>query len=169
MHKNSIFLFILLAFQLSCSKPEEPPYKIPTNATFLMTGDSTKTWKLARRFNNRTRMNMGDCFLSHRETYESNMTMHNNSSVNRDCGETLNATWKFAKDKKGNYYVRIESKQLPKLMNIDKDYKLFKILRLTEEQMTLQFKHKQFSSKTTTITDIFVPENASVKDREFHQ
>ncbi|WMN11543.1 hypothetical protein QYS49_38785 [Marivirga salinae] len=94
--------------------------------------------------------------------------MHNNSGENRDCGETLNATWEFAKDKKGNYYVRIESQQLPELMNIEKNYKLFKVLRLTEEQITLQFNHKQFSSTTTTITDIYVPENALVKDREFH-
>ena len=169
MSKTSIFLFlILLTLQLSCSKPEKPPYELPTNAKFLLAGDSTKTWKLARRFNNKTRMNMGDCFLSHRETYKGDMTMHNNSGENRDCGETLNATWKFGKDNKGNYYVRIESQQLPELMNIDKNYKLFKILRLAEEQMTLQFNHKQFSSKTTTITDIYVPENASVKDREFH-
>ncbi|MEQ8549993.1 MAG: lipocalin family protein [Cyclobacteriaceae bacterium] len=168
MHKNSIFLLVILTFQLSCSKPEEPPYELPTNAKFLLTSDSTKTWKLARRFNNKTRMNMGDCFLSHRETYKRDMTMQNNSGEHRDCGETLSATWKFAKDKKGNYYIQISSKQLPELMNIDQEYKLFKILRLSEEQMTVQFQHKQFSNKTTTITDIFVPENVSVEDREFH-
>lgn len=111
---------------------------------------------------------MGDCFLSHRETYSSDMAMYNNSGEHRDCGETLNATWKFAKDKKGNYYIRIESNQLAELMNIEKDYKLFKVLQLTDEQMTLQFNHKQFSSKKTTITDIYVPENVNVKDREFH-
>ena len=111
---------------------------------------------------------MGDCFLSHREIYSSDMTMRNNSGEHKGCGKNLEATWKFAKDKEGNYYVRIESKQLPELMNIEQDYKLFKVLRLTDEQMTLQFHHKQFSSKTTTITDIYVPENVNVKDREFH-
>ena len=111
---------------------------------------------------------MGDCFLSHRETYKSDMTMHNNSGNHRDCGETLYATWNFAIDKKGNSYIRIESNQLPELMNIEKDYKLFKILSLTEEQMTLQFSHKQFSDQTSVITDIFVPENVSVEDRDFH-
>lgn len=94
--------------------------------------------------------------------------MHNNSGEHRDCGETLHGTWKFTKGKTGNYYVRIESEQLPKLMNIDKEYKLFKILELSDEQMTLQFAHKQFSSETTTITDIYVPEDVDVKDREFH-
>lgn len=167
-HKKSIFLLGILVFQFSCSSPKNAPYELPKNAKFLLTSDSTKTWKLARRFNNKTRINMGDCFLSHREVYNSNMTMKNNSGEHRDCGETLSATWKFSKDKKGNYYVRISSKQLPELMNTDKDYKLFKILLLTEEQMILQFKHKQFSDKTTTITDIFVPDNVSVEGREFH-
>ncbi|MEL7003504.1 MAG: hypothetical protein AAFN93_12350 [Bacteroidota bacterium] len=168
MNWNTIFSFVLLAFLLSCTEAQEPPHELPKNAKFLLTGDSTKTWKLTRRFNNKTRMNMGDCFLSHRETYSSDLTMHNNSGEYVDCGATLNATWKFVKDKIGNYYVRIESKQLPELMNIEKEYKLFKILNLADEQMTLQFNHKQFSNKTTTITDIYVPENVSVEDREFH-
>ena len=111
---------------------------------------------------------MGDCFLSHRDTYKRDMSMHNNSGDHRDCGETLQATWKFIKDKKGNYYIKLQSDQIPKLMNIEKDHKYFKLLQLTEEQMTLQFTHKQFSSKTTTITDIYVPENMVIQDREFH-
>ena len=113
-------------------------------------------------------MNMGDCFLSHRETYRLDMTMFNNSGDNMDCGETLHAKWDFAKDKSGNYYIRIESKQLPELMNIEEDYKLFKLLRLNEEQMTLQFNHRQFSNKLTTITDIYVPEHVNVEGRDFH-
>ncbi|MFY0608305.1 MAG: lipocalin family protein [Cyclobacteriaceae bacterium] len=168
MRTLSLLLLLLLSFEFSCSNPEESPYELPSKAKQLLTGDSSKTWKLAQRYNNKTRMNMGDCFLSHRETYSNDMTMYNNSGDNRDCGETLQANWKFVKDKKGNYYVRIESEQLPELMNIDKDYKLFKVLRLTDDQMTLQFKHKQFSNKTTTITDIYVPEHIEVKDREFH-
>lgn len=168
MYKNLAILLIFYGFQLSCSKPEKPPYELPKNAKFLLAGDSAKTWKLARRFNNKTRMNMGDCFLSHRETYKNDMTMHNNSGEHRDCGETLEATWKFTKDKKGSYFIRIESSQLPEIMNIEKEYKLFKILQLTEKQMTLQFNHKQFSNKATTITDIFVPEHVPIKDRTFH-
>jgi hypothetical protein len=113
-------------------------------------------------------MNMGDCFLSHRVTYSSDMSMHNNSGEHRDCGETLSGTWKFAKDQKGHYYIKIESSQLPTLMNIEDDFKLFKILQLTEEQMTLQYNHQQFSNKVTTITDIYVPEDRIVENREFH-
>lgn len=168
MPVNSIFLLAFLAALFGCSEAKEPAYKLPSNAKFLLAGDSAKTWKLARRFNNETRMNMGDCFLSHRETYRRDMTMANNSGEHSDCGKTLNATWKFVKDKEENYYVRISSPQLPEIMNIENDYKLFKVLLLKEDQMTLQFRHKQFSNKTTTITDIFVPESSSVKDREFH-
>jgi len=113
-------------------------------------------------------MNMGDCFLSHKETYKSDMTMHDNSGDYRDCGETINASWKFTKDKKQNYYIKWASPQLPALMNMENDFKFFKVIHLSKEQLTIQFTHKQFSNKTTTITDFYVPENVSVKDREFH-
>ncbi len=153
---------------VSCAEPQKEPYMLPDHAESLIAGDSAKTWKLARRFNNKTRMNMGDCFLLYRQTYQSDMTMHDNNGEHSDCGPTLNATWKFAKDERGNYYVKWNSKELPEVMHIEQDYKFFKILRLSEEQMTLQFSHKQFSNKTTIITDIYVPEYVSVEDREFH-
>lgn len=163
------YLILVLGLALiACDETEKPAYPLPSNASSLLTGDSTKTWKLARRFNNGTRMNMGDCFLLHRDTYSADFTMHNNSGEQSNCGETLNATWKFTKDKKGNSYIRWTSDQLPQMMNIEADYKAFKILRLSAEQMTLQFTHKQFSDKISTITDIWVPENISVEDREFH-
>lgn len=163
------YLIILIGIAVaSCAEPEKPPFELPSDAMSFLTGDSSKSWKLARRFNNKTRMNMGDCFLEHRDTYKADFTMHNNSGEQRDCGETLNATWKFTKDKKGNSYIRWTSDQLPQLLNIEKNYKSFKILELSEEQMTLQFSHKQFSDKTTIITDIWVPEDASIEDREFH-
>ncbi|MEM8894802.1 MAG: hypothetical protein AAGC88_09505 [Bacteroidota bacterium] len=166
--KSILLLLAITVIGISCEEEEKPPYELPQNAKQLLAGDSSKTWKLARRFNNKTRMNMGDCFLTHRDTYLADGTMHNNSGDQRDCGETLNATWRFTKDKKGNSYIRWTSDQLPQLLNIDKNYKAFKILKMTEEEMVLQFSHKQFSDKTTIITDIWVPENASVKDREFH-
>lgn len=161
-------VFIVSIILISFAEPPKPPYPLPADAKTLLAGDSTKTWKLARRFNNGTRMNMGDCFLLHRDTYSADFTIHNNSGEQSNCGETLNATWKFTKDKKGNSYIRWTSDQLPEMMNIEADYKAFKILRLSAEQMTLQFTHKQFSDKTSTITDIWVPENISVEDREFH-
>ena len=162
------YLLISCIVIASCAKPPKEPYLLPDNAMRLLTGDSTKTWKLARRFNNGTRMNMGDCFLAYRQTYRSDMTMHDNNGENADCGETLKATWKFIKDQGENYYIKLSSEQLPALMHIDEDYKFFKITHLSEEQMTLQFNHKQFSNKTSLITAIYVPEHASVEDRDFH-
>ena len=162
-----LFLFIVALF--SCAEPSpEEPYTLPENALTLLSADSTKTWKLARRFNDKTRMNMGDCFLYYRQTYQSDMTLYDNNGEQRDCGETLRATWKFVKDEKGNCYVKWSSEQLPQLMNIEKDYKYFKILHLSADQLTLQFQHKQFSNKTTTITDFYVPEGVSVEGRDFH-
>ena len=162
------YLLISCIIFVSCSEPPKEPYILPDNAIKLVTGDSAKIWKLARRFNNKTRMNMGDCFLAYKQTYRSDMTMHDNNGENIDCGETLNATWKFIKDKGENYYIKWNSEQLPALMHIEEDYKFFKIIHLSEEQMTLQFNHKQFSNKTSLITDIYVPEHVSVEDREFH-
>ena len=153
---------------LSCADPETPPYELPSNAKTLLTADSTKIWKLARRFNNGTRKNMGDCFLAHRDNYSADLTMHNNSGEQGECGETLNAIWKFTKDKTGNSYIRLSSEQLPAMMNIEVDYKAFRVLRLSEGQMTLQYYHKQFSNKATQITDIYVPEDVAIEDREFH-
>ena len=168
MPKKSFYITLVVVLLLACSEEPRPPYQIPKDAKTLLAGSESKSWKLARRFNNKTRMNMGDCFLSHRDTYSSDMTMHNNSGENVDCGETLNAQWKFVKDKNDNYYIRLRSDQLPAMMNIEEDFKLFKVLYLSEEEMVLQFQHRQFSNKTSTITDIYVPEGVSVEGREFH-
>jgi len=159
---------MLLISALSCPEPKKPPYQIPQNAKFLITGDSLKTWKLARRFNNQYRMNMGDCFLSHQQTYKSDMTMYDNSGDHKDCGDTMHAQWEITTDKEGHSYLKWISDQLPDLMNIKVDYKYFKILHISDEELSIQFKHKQYSNKTTTITDFFIPEHISVEDRDFH-
>lgn len=166
--KYLIILSFLGVFSSCNSNKENPIYELPAHAQSLLTNDSSKTWKLAKRINNGTRMNMGDCFLSHRDTYMSNSTMHNNAGENRDCGETLRAKWSFTKDKSGNYYIKWKSKQLPELLNTDKDSKYFKILTLTDSLMILQFYHAQFSNKKTQITDYYVPEGTVIPDRAFH-
>ena len=170
MRSYTATLFMLLVvIILACSEAEKPPpYAIPENAGLLVAGDSGKTWKLARRFNDGTRMNMGDCFLAYQQTYQPNMVVSDNNGENGDCGASLVGTWKFAKDEVGHYYIKISSDQLPELMNIDKDSKYFKILHVSADQLTLQFSHRQFSNKATIITDILVPENVSVADRDFH-
>ncbi len=162
------YLLISCLVTVSCAEPPQEPYQLPGNAASLLTGDSTKTWKLARRFNGETRMNMGDCFLSYRQTYQSDSTMHDNNGEQSDCGETLHATWHLVRNGSGHYYLKLISDQLSALMNIDEDHKYFKILQLSKDQTTVRFKHQQFSNKATLITDVYVPEDASVEDRDFH-
>lgn len=168
MNKEPFLYSCAIILLLSCGKKEEHSFQLPENAEFLLASDSAKTWKLAGRFNNKTRMNMGDCFLSYRSTYRRDMRMQDNSGDERDCGQSLKAAWKFAKDLKGNYYIKLSSQQLRELMNSKNDFKLFKVLRLSQEQMTLQYRHQQFSNKFTTITDIYVPEGDRVEGRIFH-
>lgn len=162
------YLLIVGLLAASCAEPDKKPYILPKNAMSFLTNDSTKSWKLAKRFNNDTRMNMGKCFLSYRLTYKTDMTMNDNNGESKDCGESLQATWKFVEDKHNNPYVKVSSEQIPMLMNIQEDYKFFKIIHISEDKLTLQFRHKQFSNNTTTITDYYVPEHVFVEDRNFH-
>jgi len=111
---------------------------------------------------------MGDCFLSYRATYRTDSIMHDNNGEHRDCGENLTSNWMLYNSKEGYPYIKLKGEQLKKVMNLEHDYKFFKILALSEKQMVLEFRHQQFSSKETTIIDVFVPENESIKDRDFH-
>ncbi|MFK7952847.1 MAG: hypothetical protein AB8B73_08365 [Ekhidna sp.] len=168
MFRNLIIFSLLVLGISSCSEDKEPPFDLPKNATQLLTSDSVKTWKLAQRFNNNTRMNMGDCFLSYRQSFRSNGKVNDNNGEQNDCGPTLFAEWKFTKSKEDVFYLKLTSDQIPELMNIEENYKFFKILDMTDELLVLQFQHKQFSNKTTTITDFFVPQEMNVEGREFH-
>lgn len=113
-------------------------------------------------------MNMGDCFLSYEQTYSTKRKMQDNAGQNRECGETLKADWKFVKDGSNNYYIRLTSTQLPSLMNIKDDFKLFKIKYLSSDSLIVSFKHRQFSNKETNITDYYVPSETIVSNRDFH-
>ena len=113
-------------------------------------------------------MNMDDCFLAYRQSFRKDSTMSDNAGENRDCGKSLQAKWKFVEDEKGQSYLKLKGDRIPELLNIDKDYKFFKLLQLSEDTLKLQFKHRQFSGKWRTITDIYVPEDVSVEDRDFH-
>lgn len=163
-----VICILLLFMRCGGSDEEQRTFILPDNAEELLAGDSSRSWKLARRFNNSTRMNMGDCFLSYRQTYLRNYQMHDNNGEQRDCGVSLKARWKFSQDKQGNAYVKLESEQLPELMGIDKTRKYFKLLSLNGEEMILQFYHKQFSDQKSVITDIYVRNDIKVGDRDFH-
>lgn len=152
---------------ISCAEPEQP-FELPDNPGSLITGDSVKTWKLARRFNNGTRMNMGDCFLAHRMIFDTDRSFETGASGRNDCGDPMLGTWSLARDPNGFSYIRLESDQIPEMMNIEDDFKLFKIKSLSDTLMILQFTHAQTTKKQTTIVDYFVPDGVKVDDRKFH-
>lgn len=162
-----IHLLIFSLLILSCDIQKKEIFHLPENATELISGDTIKTWKLAKRFNNGHRMNMGDCFLSYRISYSRDSKMRDNNAENVDCGNSLEADWKIITNENGSF-IKLTGEKLPELLNIDKDYKYFKINALSENILVLQFRHKQFSTSSTIIVDHLVPENVVVEDRNFH-
>lgn len=165
---KNVLVYIFIFLCLACSTDKKPPFQLTENPENLIAGDSSKTWKLAKRFNNNTRMNMGDCFLSYRVTYLANHTMHDNNGEQDDCGETLTANWSLYHSKDNYPFIKLKGEKLKELLGIENDYKFFKILNLNDTLLILEFKHKQYASKATTIIDIMVPEDISIKDRDFH-
>lgn len=165
--KHFIFIGLLLHFIFGCKEEEIPKYEIPSNHISLITADSTKSWKLAKRFNNGHRMNMGTCFLAFRMIFNQDMTMRDNNEETKDCGKSIHATWSLTENEIA-HYIKINSESLPELLNIKDTFKYFKILELSDSLMVLEFRHKQFSNNTTVITDHLVPEWVKVKDRDFH-
>ncbi len=159
-----LFALIIVGFT-SCSNNKT--YKLPENAIELLAGESHKTWKIAQRFNDDVRMNMSGCFLSYRITYQTDMQVVDNNGEQENCGPTLEAQWSITESKQSKSYIKWTGNQISELFNIDKDYKYFKILKLTKDTLKLQHRHKQFSNKSTFI-DIFVPEHIEVKNRDFH-
>lgn len=162
------YLLLILITIYSCSGPEKPVYELPENAWSLISADSAKTWKLAKRFNEGTRMNMGDCFLAYRQTFLKDSSMTDNAGDTRNCGETLSANWKIVKDSKGNAYIKLSSEQIPDLMQIDENYKHFKVLQISEDELVIEYKHRQYGNKSRTVIDHYVPEDVAVEDRDFH-
>ncbi|WP_299679801.1 lipocalin family protein [uncultured Dokdonia sp.] len=145
----------------------KPPYIIPENAIHLLTADSVKSWKIAKRYNGKTRMNMGDCFLKYRQRFRESGLVKDNNASQRDCGPSLEATWEITTSEKGDYYIKLTSDQLPELLNQESDEKFFKILYLSKDSLTLSYVHKQFNQRRR-ITDYMVREDLEVKDRDFH-
>lgn len=165
---SSLFGLLILLILASCKSEPVAQFVLPENASELIAGDDLKTWKLAKRYNDGTRMNMGYCFLQHRDTYRPDGSFQNNSEENPDCGESLLARWSIVQDSTGNNYIKLKSSQIPDLMGIEEDYKFFRVLNLAEDRMVLQYRHRQFSEKWRTIKDYWVREDVNVEDRDFH-
>ncbi|WP_378176382.1 hypothetical protein [Aquimarina sp. SS2-1] len=162
----TLFLFLVVML-VSCSTKKEP-YQIPENATELIAGTSGKTWKIAKRHNDGTRMNMAGCFLSYKITYLPDMTMKDNNGEQRECGPSLLANWKITQNKEGHYFIKLQSNQIPELMGIEKDYKYFQITYLSKDSLELRYRHAQFSGQVRTIVDLYVQEDVAVLNRDFH-
>ena len=162
------FVFLAFAFLISACTKEEQPFELPRDARRIITGDSVKTWKLARRFNNGTRMNMGDCFLSQRQSFSEDGTFFTGSGGRKDCGDAMIGTWTLARDPKGTAYIRLESEQIPEMLNIKDDFKFFRLKKLSDSLLVLQFNHAQTTNEQTVMVDYFVPEGLNVDDRTFH-
>jgi len=155
---------LTLVFMTSCGSDK---FKLPENASSLLTNDSTKTWKLAKRYNDGYRMNMGDCFLSYRVSYSKDGTTSDNNALNKDCGDSMEANWSFYTNEDGAY-IKIKGEKVKALLNQEKDYKFFKISTLSDTLLVITFKHKQFGNKERTIEDYFVPEHINVQNRNYH-
>jgi len=165
--KNIVLLLFCGFLIIQCKEATAPKYVLPPNPATLISSDSTKIWKLAKRLNNGHRMNMGDCFLSFRMIFNNDKTMRDNNEENMNCGKSIRGTWKITENEIA-HYIKISSPLIPEILNTKDSFKYFKILNLTDSLLILEFSHKQFSNKTSIITDHLVPENVHVENRNFH-
>lgn len=167
--KQYLFFLILSSGMLywSCSKEVKQPYVPPSNVIDLIAGDSAKVWKIAKRYNGKTRMNMGDCFLGYRQTFSQTGGVYDNNELLDNCGPSLKGTYEIIKDSLGYTHIRIASDQIPELMNIEETYKDFRIFYLSNDSLHISFTHTQFGTKRR-ISDYLIQEEIEVKGRNFH-
>ncbi len=163
--KKLTLVLVMFSF-LSCSKKEKN-FLLPENAKELLAGQSGKTWKIANRYNEGTRMNMAGCFLTYRILYSPDNSFNDNNGEQENCGKSLIGSWEIITYKNEKSYIKWSSDQLLETMNSKKNYKYFKILQLEKDTLRLQYRHKQFSSESTFV-DTFVPEHIQVEGRDFH-
>lgn len=161
------FYFFIVLIMISCKEEPVEPYILPENVETFLTADSIKTWKIARRYNGKTRMNMGDCFLGYRQRFRESGLVHDNNASLKNCGPSLEANWKITTSENGHSYIRFAGDKIPELLSQEEDYKFFKIVYISNDSLTLSFTHKQFN-KRRTITDYLVREDLEVEDRNFH-
>ncbi|GAB5400106.1 MAG: hypothetical protein Aureis2KO_16910 [Aureisphaera sp.] len=160
----------LLLLVSSCSKTKnDDVFVLPENAEFLIASDSLKTWKIAKRYNGKVRMNMepDGCFIKYKQTFFTNDSVIDNNELNSNCGPSLKGTWEITKGSNGFSYIKLSSSLLPELLGIEEDYKFFKIVYLSKDSLTLSFSHNQYGKKRT-ITDYLVRDDLDVGNRTFH-
>ena len=106
----------------------------------------------------------GRLFSCFRQSFNLNKSFSTSAPGRSDCGDPMIGSWTLAQDPDGFSYIRLESEQIPEMLNIEEKFKLFKIKMLTDSLMVLQFNHAQTTKKQTTIVDYFVLEDVKVDD-----
>ncbi len=168
MKQYLIFLTLICVWTYSsCSIERKQPYLPPENIIDIIAGDSTKVWKIAKRYNGKTRMNMGDCFLGYRQIFSQTGEVYDNNELLNKCGPSLKGSYEILKDSLGYTHIRISSDQIPALMNIEETYKDFRIFYASKDSLHISFSHTQYGTKRR-ISDYLVQEDVKVKDRNFH-
>lgn len=168
MKKWFISILALMCFSFnSCDKQKKKPYQPTSNLKELIAGDSLKTWKIAKRYNGKTRMNMGDCFLKYRQSFFSNGGVSDNNEDQSNCGSSLIGAWSIIKDSASYTYIRIISDDIPELLNIEENYKDFRVFYASEDSLHIYFIHTQYGQERR-ISDYLVQEEVSVPNRNFH-
>ncbi len=165
--KDIALLCVCVILLFNCKEEKKEEYKLPNYPNSIISADSTKVWKLAKRFNNGHRMNMGHCFLAFRMIFNTDYTFRDNNIENSNCGLSIEGNWEITENDDG-HYIKVSSPLIPEILNIEDSFKYFKLLELSDSLMILEFTHKQFSNKITTITDHLVPEDHYVENRDFH-
>ncbi|TVZ51434.1 lipocalin-like protein [Dokdonia sp. Hel_I_53] len=160
-------LVAILCFTRCKEKIKKEPYQVPDDLAQIIAGDSLKTWKLLKRYNGKTRMNMGDCFLKYRQTFMNDGNVYDNNIENSDCGKSLKGSWKIIKDSQNFTYIRITSNQIPKLLGTTENYKDFRIFHASKDSLHLSFVHTQYGQKRR-ISDYLIDQDLQIKGRDFH-
>lgn len=161
------YLSIIIFLLSSCLEQEQAPYRPPESIKELIAGSTSKTWKLAKRYNGENRMNMGDCFLSYKQTFSIDGSVNDNNGAFTNCGPSLLGQWTIVKDSLGYSHIRISSKQIPELMGTKENFKDFRIFYASQDSLHISFVHKQYGTQRR-ISDYLVNENAAIADRDFH-
>lgn len=166
---RSLFFILLSLLILNACGESKPPLQLPQNAAQLLAGDSSKIWMLAQRYNGGVRVSMGPCYMGFRQIFRTDGTFSdNNGEQEASCGETMRGSWSLRHDKANNPYLTLKSSLIPKALGIDKDFKDFQIIEISDKKLVLRFKHALFTNKTTVIEDTYVPADEELNDRYFH-
>ena len=162
---------LMLLILWGCGSGESSKiFRLPPDSDQTLAGTNRKTWKLAKRTNNGTRVNMGECTLHYRQTFYANHQVEDNNSLRSDCGDSMNGKWNLSENESGVAYLSIASEVVPKYFEVPEGSitKHFQLVELTDKSLVYTFKHKLFSTKPSIVVDYLIPADSVFEDRNFH-